>query len=84
MRAKFSGTCGPCGVAIEPGQAISIFMSSWAHDECKRLVIRQRQEEAGPPVELEPALPPERTAEYIGQRTEKRRSLRAFKRTQRA
>ena len=84
MRAKFTGTCGPCGAAIERGQMISMFMSTWAHDECKRLVIRQRQEEAGPPLELTPALPPEHRAEYIGQRTEKRRSLKAFKRSQRA
>ena len=54
MRAKFTGRCRCCGAAIEPGQAIEIFMAQWAHGECKRLVIRQRCEEAGPPVELEP------------------------------
>ena len=79
MRAKFTGRCRCCGAAIERGEAIEIFMSQWAHGECKRLVIRQRCEEAGPPVELEPENVTTQQQEYVGQRTARRRDLKAFK-----
>ena len=85
MRAKFTGRCRCCGAAIEPGQAIEIFMAQWAHGECKRLVIRQRCEEAGPPVELEPGeVDPdvkELQRNCTGLRTAKRRDMRATKRS---
>ncbi|WP_162794114.1 hypothetical protein [Streptomyces paludis] len=76
MKAKYAGYCTSCAIRIEPGTDIEIFLGGWTHTACKKAEIARRAEARGGPVELELVMPKSRPTEYVGVRSQNRRSLR--------